>query len=69
MSAAWSYRVHLETELLLMRLDAPAQNRHMRRIAERLPELRGKNLACWCPLDMPNCYCHAGVLIELVASL
>lgn len=27
-----------------------------------LPELRGKNLACWCPLDEP---CHADVLLEL----
>ncbi|WP_409029416.1 DUF4326 domain-containing protein [Gracilimonas sediminicola] len=27
-----------------------------------LTELRGKNLACWCPLDQP---CHADVLIEL----
>lgn len=24
--------------------------------------LRGKNLACWCPLDAP---CHADVLLEL----
>lgn len=24
--------------------------------------LRGKNLACWCPLDGP---CHADVLLEL----
>jgi hypothetical protein len=29
---------------------------------ERLHKLRGKNLACWCPLDQP---CHADVLIEL----
>lgn len=28
--------------------------------AKRL--LRGKNLACWCPLDQP---CHADVLLEL----
>ena len=28
----------------------------------RIPELRGKNLACWCPLDQP---CHADVLLEL----
>lgn len=28
----------------------------------RLPELAGKNLACWCPLDQP---CHADVLLEL----
>jgi Domain of unknown function (DUF4326) len=25
-------------------------------------ELRGKNLACWCPLDQ---HCHADVLLEL----
>lgn len=25
-------------------------------------DLRGKNLACWCPLDHP---CHADVLLEL----
>lgn len=27
-----------------------------------LAPLRGKNLACWCPLDKP---CHADVLLEL----
>ena len=27
-----------------------------------VPELRGKNLACWCKLDQP---CHADVLLEL----
>lgn len=31
-------------------------------ILERLPALRGKDLACWCPLDQP---CHADVLLEL----
>lgn len=33
-------------------------------IAPKLPtsELRGRNLACWCPLDQP---CHADVLLEL----
>lgn len=31
-------------------------------IITRMPELRGKNLACWCSLDQP---CHADVLIEL----
>jgi hypothetical protein len=29
---------------------------------KNLHELRGKNLACWCPLDRP---CHADVLLEL----
>lgn len=31
-------------------------------ILARLPELRGKKLACWCPLDCP---CHAAVLLEI----
>lgn len=31
-------------------------------ILDRIGELAGKNLACWCPLDHP---CHADVLIEL----
>lgn len=28
--------------------------------------LRGKNLACWCPLDQP---CHADVLLSLANDL
>ena len=28
-----------------------------------LPELRGKDLACWCPLDAQ--YCHADILLTL----
>lgn len=31
-------------------------------ILSRLHELRGKNLACWCPLNQP---CHADVLLKL----
>ena len=31
-------------------------------VAEIRAELRGKNLACFCPLDAP---CHADVLLEL----
>ena len=30
--------------------------------AQKFKTLRGKNLACWCPLDQP---CHADVLLEL----
>ena len=34
-----------------------------RKMARRnLRFLRGKNLACWCPLDKP---CHADVLLEI----
>ena len=32
------------------------------RILANIGELRGKDLACWCPLDKP---CHADVLLEL----
>jgi hypothetical protein len=31
-------------------------------LRHRLPELRGRDLACWCPLDAP---CHADVLLEM----
>lgn len=31
-------------------------------IAQIKTELRGKNLACWCPLDQP---CHADVLLQI----
>jgi len=31
-------------------------------IMKGIGELRGKDLACWCPLDEP---CHADVLLEL----
>ncbi len=32
------------------------------RVAGMIPELGGKDLACWCPLDQP---CHADVLLKL----
>ena len=32
------------------------------RINLALDDLRGRDLACWCPLDQP---CHADVLLEL----
>jgi len=31
-------------------------------VREYLPQLRGRDLACWCPLDQP---CHADVLLRL----
>ena len=33
-----------------------------RMVLDRLQELRGQDLACWCRLDQP---CHAEVLLEL----
>jgi len=34
-------------------------------IVHALPDLRGKNLACWCALDKP---CHADVLLKIANS-
>lgn len=34
----------------------------LKRDPDHLDELRGKNLACWCPLGEP---CHADVLLEI----
>jgi hypothetical protein len=39
-----------------------ALRQHPAIMRSALDELRGRNLACWCPLSEP---CHADVLIEL----
>jgi hypothetical protein len=36
--------------------------RHRNAVLERARELRGRDLACWCPLDHP---CHADVLLRI----
>lgn len=41
---------------------SPSVQEHALQIVKRFPELRGKQLACWCSLDKP---CHADVLAEL----
>jgi hypothetical protein len=43
--------------------DPAAQHAYLRQVDNDLEELRGKNLACWCPLDEP---CHADVILELL---
>lgn len=38
-----------------------------KKLTARLPELKGRDLACWCPLPavgQPD-HCHASVLLEL----
>jgi hypothetical protein len=40
----------------------PHVRSHQERLRALIPSLRGKNLACFCPLDKP---CHADVLLEL----
>ena len=37
-----------------------------RAVIESLPELRGRDLACWCPIEEP---CHADVLIEMAREI
>jgi hypothetical protein len=39
--------------------DSPFRREHLR------AALRGRNLACWCPLDAP---CHADALLEIANS-
>ena len=34
---------------------------YLPKIRERLHELNGKNVGCWCPLDEP---CHGDILLE-----
>lgn len=46
-----------------IRGDWPGTEPQRRRdLIKKLPTLRGKNLACFCPLDQP---CHADVLLDL----
>jgi hypothetical protein len=43
--------------------DPVASEKRRQAILSSLHELKGKDLACWCPLDQP---CHADALIELL---
>ena len=53
------YRQFVVGDALSERADVMA-SRHI--LNDCLAELRGKHLACWCPLDGP---CHADVLLAL----
>jgi hypothetical protein len=44
------YRLHLLTQIKIRGLEC------------QLGELKGKDLACWCPLSSP---CHADILVEM----
>lgn len=48
----------------------PADNQRRDEILRDVGWLRGKNLACWCPLPSPGQpdHCHAAVLLALVNS-
>lgn len=53
---------HSQTGSFVIACDGMAGYPYRNEMVRRLPELRGKDLMCWCPLDKP---CHADVLIEL----
>jgi hypothetical protein len=56
--ATWAYR-----EWLRGAVDFADQYPQLRAtVLDMLPNLRGKNLACFCALDKP---CHADVLLEI----
>jgi hypothetical protein len=40
----------------------PGHEEQRARLLDRIGELRGKALACWCPLGSP---CHADVLLKI----
>jgi hypothetical protein len=56
-SVATDERNFWEKEVMTLAPDRMAPT-----VDEVRAELRGKNLACWCPLDQP---CHADILLEL----
>lgn len=48
-----------------VRLFRSTLGRRLETHPDSLEPLRGKDLACWCPLDQP---CHADVLLERLAN-
>ena len=58
---------HLLAGRMLVVEDPPmdAQIDYLKVVCKSLPELRGKNLACWCP---QNAECHADMLLHLANS-
>lgn len=63
--AAQLFRKSLLAEMERLRNNLPAADVKFRWIAEHLGTLEGKNLCCWCPIDLPEGYCHADVLLKL----
>ncbi len=69
-AAQWLYCIAAKPspgfEIIQTRLQAVEWFRRLATVTrwrtEEIESLRGKNLACWCPLDRP---CHADVLLEI----
>jgi hypothetical protein len=56
------YRDVMRTRLQRDPADMPEDAAWVQQWHDDLAALRGRDLACWCPLDQP---CHADVLLEL----
>lgn len=58
------FRLTLTTPTPAMRMAYPSRQGHFAKVTEAdiRAELRGKDLACWCPLGRP---CHADVLLDV----
>jgi len=68
------HRIWITGEITAELGNTPVPNKLLRDLEARrtevmsaLPSLRGKNLACWCPLPEPGKpdICHAALLLEL----
>lgn len=62
---AEQFREWMQFRRSFVDLNAKANHERRYELYRRLKELRGKDLACWCPLDRP---CHADYLLELANS-
>lgn len=57
------YRRLMQGEIATdVQASAEEQQRVLAHVRQHVHTLRGRNLACWCPLDGP---CHADTLLEL----
>jgi hypothetical protein len=64
-AAVMDYKCDILVAMILASRGGPEKPKpYAARITERLSELNGKNLACWCKSSP----CHADVLLELVNS-
>lgn len=60
--AVTMFRDLMDLRLEVVSPTDPADVAYVQKWTDAIEALRGKDLACWCPLDQP---CHADVLLEL----
>lgn len=63
------FRRWLASDTLIL-AQFPDLEERRQKLLKALPRLRGRNLACWCPLPKPDepDRCHAAILLELANS-